>query len=491
MSSARPRVWWINVAGIAALALGLRFYDLPRKPLHHDEGVNTLFVSNLVRPPHAYAYDPGNYHGPTLFYFGWLSVSLFGVNTGGIRMVTAVSGLALVALAFALRDRLGTSGALAAAASMASSPGAVYYSRYFIHETVLVCSTLAAIVGLTFWWSRRRSIYLYAAATAIGVMFATKETAFISAAVIAFAAIGSAVLAEMAPIAQARSFLASIRARGGVPLLSRAALLAVAVAMLFYTSFLTYPPGSIAALKTFAIWTKTGTTAHTHPWYAYLKWLTIEEWPLVSIAAVGVVVALIRRRDRFASFVALWAIGIVAAYSAIPYKTPWLVLNMILPLALCAGVAFERVWSRPARAAPLLGWAVLVAVTIAATSRAVSLSFWQYDNDRSPYVYAHTLRDVLQLVRGVDRVQAAHPGTAIAVVSADYFPLPWYFRDYPTGYYRIRSTKAPIVVGSVDQQPALDSWLGSDYHLTGSYWLRPGVRLLLYVRRDLTGPAGD
>jgi hypothetical protein len=73
---------WTALFYIAALALFLRFFDLALKPLHHDEAVNTLFVTELVRPPHAYKYDPGNYHGPTLFYFGWLSVSLFGMRPG-------------------------------------------------------------------------------------------------------------------------------------------------------------------------------------------------------------------------------------------------------------------------------------------------------------------------------------------------------------------------------------------------------------------------
>ena len=489
MPSDRPRAWWTGVTYVAALALFLRFYDLPLKPLHHDEGVNTLFVSKLVRPPHSYTYDPSNYHGPTLFYFAWLSVSVFGVNTVAIRGVTAAAGLALILLIVVLRAWLGTRGALAAAAVLASSSGAVYYARYFIHETVLVCSTLAAVVGVMFWWSRRRSSYLYASAVAIGILFATKETAVISAVVIVGAAIGSALWSELPAIPQASRFLAALRERGGIRVVAVATVVAIAVAMLFYTSFLSNPAGASAAVKTFAFWTKTGTSAHTQPWYTYLRWLAIEEWPLLTTAAAGMVIGLVQRRNRFASFVALWAIGIVTAYSVIPYKTPWLVLNMIVPLALCAGVAFERIWSLPIRAAGVVGWTVLAVAVSAGTARAAWLNFWHYDDERSPYVYVHTVRDILHLVRAVDRVEALHPGTSIAVTSPVYFPLPWYFRDYPTGYYgRVGSNKAPIVVGSDGQQTALDTLLGAEYEKAGPYRLRPGVRLLLYIRRDLRPP---
>ena len=35
--------------------------------MHHDEGVNGFFLTNLVRNAE-YKYDPSNYHGPTLYY---------------------------------------------------------------------------------------------------------------------------------------------------------------------------------------------------------------------------------------------------------------------------------------------------------------------------------------------------------------------------------------------------------------------------------------
>jgi uncharacterized protein (TIGR03663 family) len=474
---------------IAALALFLRFFDLPLKPLHHDEGVNTLFVTTLARPPHAFVYDPGNYHGPTLFYFAWMAVSLHGFTIVGMRGVTAAAGLVTVLLMLALRQELGRRGALAAAAMLAASSGAVYYSRYFIHESLLACFTLAVVVGVVKWWSRRRAIYLHLAAAAAGLMFATKETAVISAVAIAGAGIGSALLATRAPVEQAMRIVAGLRERGAAAALPLAALVAIAVAMLFYTSFLTNPRGAIGALETFAIWTKTGTSAHTNPWYTYVRWLSIEELPLLVMGTAGIAAALSRPADRFASFSALWAVGVLTAYSVIPYKTPWLLLNAIVPLALCAGVAFERLWSMRRRFAPAAAWVLLVAAVGAGTARAAWLSFWHYDDETSPYVYVHTSREILPLVDAVARIEASHPGALIAVTSPVYFPLPWYLRDYPVGYHgRVIATEAPIVVASLDQQRVLDARLGAAFERMGPYLLRPGVRLLLYVRRDLWTP---
>ena len=71
------RTWLTSIMYIAAVAMFLRFYNLPLKPLHGDEAVNGLFLTRLVVPPHQYRYDPANYHGPTLFYAAWLSTSVF------------------------------------------------------------------------------------------------------------------------------------------------------------------------------------------------------------------------------------------------------------------------------------------------------------------------------------------------------------------------------------------------------------------------------
>ena len=60
---------------------------------------------------------------------------------------------------------------------------------------------------------------------------------------------------------------------------------------------------------------------------------------------------------------------------------------------------------------------------------------------------------------------------------------------YAAGFYgRLTDTKDPIVIGSQPQDEALRVQLGDRYARIGSYALRPGVDLVLYVRRDLVVP---
>src|SRR4030095_4846245 len=176
----------------------LRFYYLNLVPLHHDEGVNGNFLVRLVREGF-YEYDPANYHGPTIYYFAafvpWVLRFLFGaaaqdkygLNSITIRMVPAIFGLATVWLVLSLRRRLGTIGSLTAAALLPISPGAVYLSRYFIHETLFVFFTLGLVVAALRYYEEKHPIYLVLAACSAALLFATKETAIISAAVLLIA----------------------------------------------------------------------------------------------------------------------------------------------------------------------------------------------------------------------------------------------------------------------------------------------------------------
>jgi predicted membrane-bound mannosyltransferase len=124
------------------------------------------------------------------------------------------------------------------------------------------------------------------------------------------------------------------------------------------------------------------------------------------------------------------------------------------------------------------------------------LNFVHYDDDGYPYVYAHTRREMLQMLDEIDRISkrlGTGPDTGIALVSPDYWPLPWYLRDYKkVGYYQqIVATTEPLIIGSTAQEEQLKTTYGDRYVLIpsgkedGSYGLRPGVDLLLYVRKDV------
>jgi uncharacterized protein (TIGR03663 family) len=518
------RVWLIAAITIFCVAAILRLYDLNLVPLHHDEGVNGNFLLALVRDGR-YQYDPANYHGPTLYYFAavipWTLNLLFGtgaretygLNTIAIRLVPALFGLATIWLVYLLRPRLGSVATLSAALLLAISPGSVYLSRYFIHETLFVFFTLGTVVAGLRFYERQNPVYLMLAAMSAALLFATKETAMISAAVLIIAFATTQIYLRVYEVAFSNNRSNAKRARagaeglhiflkgiGGTPNLlfwiALGILVFFVINVLFYSSFFhNYPKGIYDALKTFDFWTKTGKEAHVHPLLTYLTWLRYQESPLLILGILGAIFILLRPKNSFALFSALWAFGLIAAYSLVPYKTPWLTLNFIIPLALIAGYSIQWIYEieRKQLRLPVAILSLAVGINIYQT---IDLNFFNYDNDDTyyVYVYAHTRRGAKKLVEEIHRLAQQGPDgwrTGITIVSPDYWPLPWYLRNYNrVGYFgRMTQSTEPIIIASETQRAEVESTFGERYRLvpsgesSGGFGLRPGVNLFLYVKR--------
>ena len=562
------RVWKIASLSILIIATLLRVYHLSLKPLHHDEGVNGFFLTRLVREG-VYQYDPGNYHGPTIYYFGLAATYLLGLNTIAIRLVTVAFGVATVWLALCLRRYVGSVGALAAAVLIAISPGAVYLSRYFIHEsmvvfftfgiivallkyqeseppleenrisglialiagTVLVASSLAAVyrpqymraellfiivsaivtVQALWHYDGKRSVYLILASVCAALLFASKETALVSVTVLGIALTTTAIYLRMRQKREKRTdkrkvrsvydaepvgWLATTMEKLGGPkrigiMLFAGFMVFAFINILFYSSFFTNAKGVVDSLKTYMIWASTGKQEHVHPFYQHAYWLVQMESPVLMLGLLGAFLAVMRANNRFALFAAQWAFGLLAAYSIVPYKTPWLALNFIVPLAVTGGYAINEIYSWNKEEGEQRFLLLVLALAIAVNGyQTIKLNFFHYDDDKYIYVYGHTYREFLPMVDEIKRLgqkSGLKEEIDIAVLSPDYWPLPWYLNDFKRiGYYgRVRPTSSALVIINASQEQEMLELLGSRYTRINSYPLRPGVMLVLYVRNDL------
>ena len=488
------------IANATVLVIGasLRLSQLSLRPLHHDEGVNGFFLLVLFREG-IYRYNATNYHGPTLYYVALISSSinnlLFhseGPSVWSIRMVPAVFGLGIVCLACVLRSRLGNLGTTVSAALLAFSPGMVYFSRDFIHEMLLIFFTLWLVVCLTRFYDTQDDKQLLLASIALALMLATKETAVISLAAI----MTSAGLAIILAPQSANLMLSRLRGWSRLVLLflGSAGLFLMCTVLFFSSFFGNFSQGIHEALATYSYWFQTGMTQHKAPWYTYLNWLFREEPVILFSATCGTVIAFFHRRNRFALFAGLWSFTLLFAYSALPYKTPWILVNAVVPMSLSAGYAAEQLWNATFIASGNR-WRRLVPLSLIAGAllftlvQSVQLNFYHYDDDRYVYPYVQTQRGFLDLVQQVEHIAALEGTghyTAILITAPEYWPLPWYLRDYKnTGYFgRPISTNASIVIASARQIPELAPLLANRYRLIGEHPLRPGVQLILYAANE-------
>jgi uncharacterized protein (TIGR03663 family) len=581
--------WWIGCVLVTLIAIFLRVYWIELKPLHHDEGVNGFFLTTLFREGN-YKYDPGNYHGPTLYFIALAFTRIFGLETFAIRDSVAIFGVGIVVLALALQRYLGRVGALTAGLFLALSPGMVFISRYFIHEILFVFFTFAGVVavmylmekpaagtvatvlmaivllvcflplplripallplshetlegstgtiiksalflaeaGIVFvlmWmlsrWRDGRPIFLLLAATSCALIFATKETAFISLGTMAIACVciflyrnlfvdrAKLVPTWAEPIdLTPRTFFRSLGGNGDAWLLvALAIVLFIYVWILFFSSFFTYYDGVQRSLEAYYIWTRTGTKEHSeNGFFAYFKWMALLEAPIFLLGAFGTVAAFWKAQHRFAMFAALWAWGLMIAYTLIPYKTPWLALSFILPMCLVAGYAINELVTAKRRSDKILGTVLVAVAAVVLTVQTVELNFFSYDEEKRSYVYAHTKRGFVDLIKKIEEFgEKTKKGKEISVTlaSPDYWPMPWYTREYPNVGYQgnpVPANAVDLIITSEEQENkcleaekrASDDCeklrhYADNYEYVGTYPLRPGVELKLYVRNDIVG----
>jgi len=183
----------------------------------------------------------------------------------------------------------------------------------------------------------------------------------------------------------------------------------------------------------------------------------------------------------------------LAAYSVIPYKTPWSMLSMYAGVILMAGGGAARRYRTAPNWLARAPLALLMAVAVCHLgAQAYRASFDIPADPRNPYVYAHTSTAFLRLHERLEDLSDIHAlGKAMPVYivqpDGDYWPLPWYLREFENvGYFHgvPDDPGAPVIIASSRVREELSERLSGDY-MTEMHGLRPSVLRLVYIRRSL------
>jgi uncharacterized protein (TIGR03663 family) len=518
------------IAVAIIVAFWFRFNLIDIKPFHFDEGVNYNFLHNLATTGE-YRYDPTNYHGPTLYYLALITLRIFGEDTFALRFWPAIFGVLTVSMLWFLRHHLGKVGTPIAAFCMALSPGLVYYSRDFIHEMSFGCFTLGIVTGALRYVETRKFTWLVLMSVSAALLIATKETSIVNIAVLILAIICASVwVIARRLIREDRLNLAAVVKElkgdiaGVLPTTdqSLAALVIFAfIYILFYSSLFTHSEGVIDFFRSIWHWTSERSNKdHVKPFSYYLGILIKLEFPLLIGSLLGGVFV-VRQGTRFWLFIAAWTLGAFLAYSIIPYKTPWLMISFLIPMAIISGYAAQEIYqSLTTLSSKLACAAVVIIVLISCWRLSWSVNFEKYDdNDNTAgyftglgksmnlkpyvdgisggYVYVQTYRDILNLVAAVksesERLKSGNKtGILLALASGDYWPLPWYLRNYRLDYQgRLDASPGqklaitqPLVITTVNQQYFFDG--NPEWRLVDrAFKLRPGVDLVLYAKQEI------
>ena len=462
-----PALWWQG-ACVLLVALLLRTVLLEIKPPHFDEGINGWFLDQMWRQGF-YRYDPSNYHGPLYLYLLMLAELLMGRGLLTLRLVAVLFSAGIVAVVL-LHCRWFGRAAIWAALVLAISPAMVFYGRYAIHESLFIFCQALFLYGYIRWDLEGGRAAVVCMTIGVAGSIATKETFFIFLGTWFIAVALVHLLQRFLPAPNAsipqprepvpRAFVLGCVAAG------------VAAVLLLFSGFLANPAGVRDMVMAFAPWLATGTgdaSGHEKPFWYWLQLLARYEWPL--LATLLALPALLLHESRWSWRLGATGFGLVLAYSLIPYKTPWLIIGMLMPLSFAFGFLMELALARlkaPWRLAPVVLGCVLLSVSLYTSLR---LNFRDYASFSEPYVYVQTSPDVNRLMANLDSLIEVFPARrnlSVLVVTPDPWPLPWLLGRFPGLSYgsaeSVRDLTADVVISDAKGQAQVEAALRALYY---------------------------
>ena len=527
LDALRSKAWPIVCTVLLLFFGATRLYNLSARPLHHDEGVNGLFMKTLIESNN-WKYDPKNYHGPTLYYLQLIPTwvlsyindgagsfnphSVSGLTPVGVRLPIALVGILTLFLILNCWPMLGRVGAASACLFAGASCDLLFYNRYFIHESYMVLFTVIAIFNAYRYRQTKDPFYAYIVGLASTLLFSTKETALFHFGVL-IAALVCAKLTKW--LADGRREKIEIRQFWDAPNrvldgLKNHAPVIFAICILFwamlFSSMLTNFRGPLDSVRSYFFWGAEGVeSGHVKPFFYYFtSILNRYEAVLLIFSFIGVILAFVKNEIK-GLFLAYWTLGMAAFYSLVPYKTPWLVMDIVLPMTFVAGFGVQTVYDEVRRRLPgIRGRIVLIAfasiglfLMIGEARETYLVNFVEYDSDVHPQIYAHTLRDIKDMLAKIDAAatRAGGKDAVINIFSDQYWPLPLYLIQYRNArfwgnsYADCKDPDAPILIVIPQLQPQVDARLKDLYNIK-TFLLRPGVGLALYTNTNLSDPQG-
>ena len=226
--------------------------------------------------------------------------------------------------------------------------------------------------------------------------------------------------------------------------IAAAILVGVSLIIFFYSGNFRNWSGLAGLYETFLPWTKTGIDAAGHgkpdfdlfplipPFLANipvlagfvnlkLNWYWVRlmldyEW--FALAGLLFSVRFFFGGQPTLRYLALYSLGVLFAYSIVPYKTPWCVISIVWPFLFLGAALIEFIAERFHRLV-----AVLVSVPLFAQAawKSYDLNFVRYDDPKERYVYVQTVREYHTFVDPILEKGAKDPASKTRTVGPRSF----------------------------------------------------------------------
>ncbi|KKQ57229.1 MAG: hypothetical protein US74_C0006G0012 [Parcubacteria group bacterium GW2011_GWA2_38_13] len=460
--------FWLSFFIILALAMITRLIFLDLRPLHHDEGNNYFFTQQIFETG-KYIYNPLNYHGPLYFFAIFISFLALGISEFSLRLPAAIFGILAILTPFVF-IKGNNKKWIFPSLFLIASPSFMYYSRYSIHESALVLFSIFLVIITTRFLEEKKLVYLPYIGLATALIFATKETGILSIAIVFFICILN--FKNLRRMEWKKNYIMIL---GAVY-----AFLILYIA--FFTWFFMDIHGIVRSFEAYVPWMQRSVseTGHIKPFYYYIKLITLYEAPLLVISLCGLAMYFFTKtKNAYIKNFSIYTILLLLLYNFIPYKMPWIVINITAPLCIIAGLIIENISNKKIRAS--LG--ALSIITLLGFS--VYLNFmrpWQEDN---LYAYVHTYASAISMVKEINSIYTND--SKILIASKEYWPLPFYFHkkavQYQNDVTSLRIQDYPDFNIFIIQDDIFTKSEFPEGYFSKKYELRSGATLYLVAKK--------
>jgi uncharacterized protein (TIGR03663 family) len=320
---------------VGAYALVTRTMALGARPLDPDEARRALAALAIAK----HGLGAGVHESWLTILQGWVFAEL-GAHDATARIVVALCGLILVASGFAMRPYLGRAGAIAFAAMLVLSPSVTYFSRTGSSVIASVAFMVVAIAIAESMRMRPRVVGAIGLGAAIGAWLGADPIGYATAASVGVALIFVGICDALTidhPRLRARIWWERRRA-----LVIVAAFVAIAVWLPLTTGFFTRPILEALKSELSAAFVPPAISVR-HGLHSIIPILCFYEFAILILAIGGAAMIMSAQpRSIFAVWTLVWAIVSAALFISIGANHPATVVGLLIPLAMLAAFAVER-----------------------------------------------------------------------------------------------------------------------------------------------------
>ncbi len=491
MKDKKDIYFYLSFLGIFFLALFLRVYKLSLRPLHHDEGVLWyFFIRKLVEgKPMDFFFEQ---HGLLTYYLAAFPVYFLKTSIFSLRLSAAIFGSLIILPFLWLKKEIGKLAVLAASLVIAISPVMVFYSRFLIGYPFFDFFFVLAIVFLIKYFKNYKNIYFYFFILSLACM------ALINEAILVFFGIGFISLLIILPFKEWRQkiILALKKVEPKTWFFSF-----LSVGIIFLTIQTCFFKNWLNVFKLENVFSemlkKASQTGQNKPFnYYFNKVLIFTDIYWIGLAIFAFLASFLKvKKDFFKNkfnfltfFSFVFSLITFLVFSLIDYKTPWVLMMVILPFSLFAGMAFKMFYKnyKNSKNIIILFLIIFIAAIAQTYFQTVKYNFKIYANEaKNPLAYVGTNLTINNLVKEINFLKSKNKlnNPKVLIAANSYWPIPYYLRKgYSLYYFTPKNNNIPynlakgydFIIGNSNQK------LGLKPKTKKEYFLRDGYKVILW-----------